>query len=68
MAQLIGSEQQFTCSFKSILVCNATVTAPKEKSPDCWQRKPFILQEKQSVDEPEPNSGAGEFFFLSFTY
>lgn len=33
MALLIRSEQQFTCLFKFILVCKATVTAPGEKSP-----------------------------------
>lgn len=33
MAPLIRSEQQFTCLFKFILACKATVTAPGEKSP-----------------------------------
>ncbi len=68
MALFIRSEQQFTCLFKFILVCKATVTAPGEKAPPTHrQRKSFALQEKQGVHELEPKSDDGEIFGLCET-
>lgn len=68
MALLIRSKQQFTCLFKFIRVCEATVTAPGEKrTPARRQRKSFALQEKQGVHELEPEADDGGILGLCET-
>lgn len=49
MALLIRSEQQFTCLFKFILVCEATVTAPGEKSPPLVAKGNLSLSKRNKV-------------------
>lgn len=49
MALLIRSEQQFTCLFKFILVCEATVTAPGQKSPSLVAKGNLSLSKRNKV-------------------
>lgn len=64
MALLIRSEQQFTCLFKFILVCKATVTAPGEKSPPLVAKGNLSPSKRNKVRMLEPKSDDGESFFF----
>lgn len=65
MALLIRSEQQFTCLFKFILVCKATVTASRREKPPRLIAKGNLSPSKRNKVSASRSqeSDDGETFF-----